>query len=62
MNTESLRKHCGVTPEIKWEYYPKTKYKLYYIICPKCGRRTGGKHNIKLAVNEWEHPFTVKLN
>ena len=62
MDVKLLRKHCNVTPEIRWEYYPNTKYKLYYIICPKCGIKTGKKHNIKLAVQKWEHPFTVKLN
>lgn len=59
---ESLRKHCNTTPKIKWEYYPNTKYKLYRIVCPVCGVRTGAKANIRLAVQEWEHPFTVKLN
>ena len=62
MNVESLRKHCDTTPEIKWEYYPNTKYKLYKIVCSVCGMCTGGKANIRLAVEEWEHPITVKLN
>lgn len=62
MNIKLLRKHCNVTPEIRWEYYPNTEYKLYRIVCPKCGIHTGAKANIRLVVEEWEHPFTVKLN
>ena len=62
MNVESLRKHCNTTPKIKCEYYPNTKYKMYRIVCPICGIHTGAKVNIRLAVQEWEHPFTVKLN
>ena len=62
MNAESLRKHCNTTPEIRWERYPNTKYILYRVVCPKCGIHTGAKANIRLAIQEWEHPFTVKLN
>ena len=62
MNVESLRKHCNTTPKIKYEYYPNTKYKMYRIVCPVCGIHTGAKATIRLAVQEWEHPFTVKLN
>ncbi len=62
MDVKLLRKHCNVTPEIRWEYYPNTKYILYRIVYPKCGIHTGAKANIRLAIEEWEHPFTVKLN
>lgn len=63
IDVNSLRKHCDVSPRIAESYYPGTKYKLYRIECPACGYQyTGWKHNIQLAVDEWEHPFTITLN
>ena len=60
MDVKVLRKHCNVTPEIRWERYPNTKYILYRVVCPKCGICTGAKANIRLAVQEWEHPFIIR--
>ena len=60
IDINSLRKHCDTSPRIAESYYPGTKYKLYRIECPVCGiHYTGWKHNIQLAINEWEHPFVA---
>lgn len=57
-----LIKHCGVTPEVLTTYYPTTMYKMYQIQCPKCGISTGAKRRLNDAIQEWNNPFTVRLN
>ena len=57
-----LLKHCGEPPEVVKVYYPGTKYRMYKIRCKKCGISTGAKRRLNDAIQEWNNPFTVRLN
>lgn len=52
---------CGGTAEIKIEYYPGTKYKMYRICCAKCFERTNQCRRLKDAIWEWNNPVKASV-
>lgn len=57
-----LRKCCGEFPQVKYEYYPGTKYKMVKLYCRKCSARTGAKRRIVDAEREWNTTLNIHLN
>ena len=47
---------CGGNAELKTEYYPGTKYKMYRVHCTDCFRQTNACRKLSDAENEWNSP------